>query len=458
MPQQNYHATHETISDGRHGDDVVSKGLYQRVLSATIIGNVVEWYDNGLYGVVAIIIAAQYFPNHNPSISLVAAYSGYLLAYIVRPFAGTILGRFADTWGRRNTLALTILLMSIGTAGIALIPTYHQIGFWAPALLLSTRLIQGIGAAGEYTTASTFLLEYGNKKHQNRLAGYTAAGVNVGLLIATVLAAALSGFMPSAAFASWGWRLLFLLAVPMAMVGYYIRKNLDDVPEFKEIQREVEEQSLVRSPFKDAIKGYWKEMLMLCGVTAANRGVAFALSVYFIAALVNSGFASSSAWLVTSLAFVVVIIALIVSGFASDRFGGANVLKFGYAYLVILMVPMFLLIDTGQVLPALAGACLFAIGAGIISPPVTAIFVMSFPTEVRATASGFIYNVATVGIGSTLPLIAAWLFGLTGSNVVVAIYLAVLCLISLLFTLKFTRHLGGVSFQHGSKARKGLVN
>lgn len=218
-----------------------SNGELRKVAIASFIGNFIEWFDYASYGYLAAIITLVFFPAASPISGLLATFGVFALPFIVRPLGGVIWGHYGDKIGRKKALSLSIIIMSLATFLIAFLPTFEQVGLWAPALLLLVRLVQGFSASGEYAGASAFLAEYApdNKRgfYTSIVPASTAAGLLLGSLFVTVMHAVLTAEQMQ----SFGWRLPFLLAAPLGLIGRYIRIKLEDSPKFKAM-----EQSMLR--------------------------------------------------------------------------------------------------------------------------------------------------------------------------------------------------------------------
>lgn len=405
---------------------------WKKVLWSAMLGNAVEWYDNALYGILAVTIAATFFPQEDAVAAMIATYLGLILSYAVRPIGGALIGRFGDIKGRRWVLTFTILLMSVGTLGIGLIPGYAAIGIGAPLLLAACRLIQGFGASAEYTTAANFLLEHAPKGRRNYLSGWSVGSTSIGPLLAATAAFVLLKVMPEDDFASWGWRLLFLAAAPLSLVTIYIRRRTEESPEFLAVLRDAEREQVKQRPFTDAVRGYWRDMLKAIGLGAGQRIGSFMIQSYFVAALIQNGFAAGDALLAAILTYIVGAPAAIWGGYMADRFGGRKLLIIGYAIFAVITVPTFIGIGSHSLVFAFIAVVVFTVMNNIVGGPLTTAYVMSFPPNVRNAAAGFNYNIGTTVIGGTAPLIAAWLFGVTGSEVSFGVYMAIACVVSIL--------------------------
>ncbi|MGO4299373.1 MFS transporter [Leifsonia sp. RAF41] len=406
----------------------------RRVFVSTLLGNVVEYYDFTLYGTLAAIIAKQFFPAEDGFIALTAVYVGIVLSYAIRPLGGLILGPLGDIKGRKFLLVLTIALMSIGTAGIGVLPTYAAIGIAAPVLLLLLRLIQGVGASVEYTTAANFLLEHERGRRRNFVAGIFNATGSVGAFLATALAY-LFALLPGDSFESWAWRIPFLLAIPIAFIGVYMRRRLEETPDFKRVAAAAEREHVAQKPLRDSVRLYWREILQTLGLSLGQRIGSYIIQAYFVTALITAGFPASEALLASMLTYVLGPITSIWGGVLADRFGARLPLLLGYGLFVALTVPTFYLLGTKSIFLATAAVIVFTLINNLVAAPLSAAYVLSFPPEVRATASALTFNIGTSVFGATAGLIAIWLFAVTGSNVSFGWYVTAGCVISILVTI-----------------------
>lgn len=407
----------------------------RRVFASTMLGNVVEYYDFTLYGTLAAIIATQFFPDTNSTVGLLAVYLGIVLSYFIRPLGGLLLGPVGDIKGRKFVLILTIALMSLGTAGIGVLPTYAAIGLAAPALLLLSRLVQGIGASVEYTTAANFLFEHEGGRRRNYIAGLINSTCSVGSFLAAGIAYVLSVALPGDAFAHWGWRIPFLLAVPIAIIGVYMRQHLTETPEFKHVLEVAEQSRVKQTPLRTACRLYWRDMLRAIGLGAGQRIGSYIIQAYFVTALITAGFPASQALLASMLTYVVGPITSIWGGVLADRYGARLPLITGYGLFVLLTVPTFMLIDNKSIAIATAAVVGFTLINNLVAAPLSTAYVLSFPPEVRATAAALNFNIGTSLLGSTAGLVAVWLYSITGSNVSFGWYVTTACAVSILVAI-----------------------
>lgn len=424
------------MSETAHGaHEAVTPAIRRRIFTSTMLGNVVEYYDFTLYGTLAAIISTQFFPAGDATAALLAVYVGVVLSYAIRPIGGLILGPLGDIKGRKFVLILTIALMSIGTAGIGFLPTYAAIGLAAPILLMISRLLQGVGASVEYTTAANFLFEHEKGRRPNFIAGVLNSTASVGSFLAAGVAYVLSVAMPADAFTSWGWRIPFLLSIPIAFIGIYMRNHLSETPEFQEVVHSAEVRKVKQTPLRTALRYYWADMLKAIGLGAGQRIGSYTIQAYFVTALITAGFPASQALLASMLTYAVGPITSIWGGYLADKFGARMVLLTGYGLFVALTVPAFFAIGEKSILLAITAVIVFTLINNLLAAPLSVAYVLSFPAEVRATASALNFNIGTSLIGATAGLVAVWLFSVTGSNVSFGWYMTAACLVSIAVTI-----------------------
>jgi len=424
-----------TVSDSQPPPATLTPHARRRVFASTMLGNIVEYYDFTLYGTLAAVLSKIFFPTEDATVALLSTYVGVSLSYFVRPLGGLVLGPLADRRGRRFVLVLTILLMSLGTAGIGLLPTYAAIGAAAPVLLLFCRVLQGFGASVEFTTAAQFMLEHERGNRRNYLTGLINATCSVGSLLAAAVAFTITTVMPDDAFTSWGWRIPFLLAVPIAFVGLYIRRKLDETPEFRQVLELAKEDRIEQTPLRDAVRYYWRDMLRAIGLGAGQRIGSYTIQAYFVTALISAGFPTSLALLASMLSYAVGPIPSIWGGVLADKHGARVPLLVGYGLFVLLTVPTFMAIGSKSIVLATAAIVVFTVLNNLVSAPLNTAYVLSFPPEVRSSAAALNFNIGTSLIGSTAGLVAVWLHGSTGTDVAFGWYMTAACVVSILVTI-----------------------
>lgn len=413
----------------------VSPKTLRRAILASAVGNFVEWYDNGLYAMFAVVIAANFFSSSSPTTALIATFSGYALSYAVRPLGAIVLGRLVDIRGRRWVLAFTILSMSAGTALIGILPTEAEIGVLAPILLFALRGLQGFSAGGEWTTAMSYLLEHAGPEKRNRLSSFNLVGNKAGLLVSVLLGAGLSGFLSQDDFYSWGWRLPFLLAIPFGAVGFYIRSSVTESPEFAVALATQKAGAVRKRPVTTALRTQWRGMLIVVGLFAGDRVASFTLTAFAVTALISSGVGETRAFLATAIVFALYIPLVVLSGKVADAWGSRKTLLRGYGLLFVTSLPAMWLLSQGSLLASVAGLIIVLVSVIALAPSTSRVAVTMFPVSVRGTASAISYNIVTLLFGATTPIIGSAILGSSDSLVNFGYYTMAVAAVSFIVIL-----------------------
>lgn len=425
----------DTTIDPDHirAPDEVQAGVVRKVLGASFLGNFVEWFDYASYGYLATAIAVAFFPNQDPKTALMATFAVFAISFIVRPVGGIVWGLIGDRLGRRTALSWSILIMSGATTLIALLPGYHSIGVWAPILLLLLRIIQGFSASGEYAGAAAFISEYSPPGKRGFYTSFVPASTASGLLAGSLMSAALYWFLSDAQMHDWGWRIPFLLALPLGCVGLYIRLKLEDTPKFRELEAE---QQVERTPIRDLFTHYRREVLIAFGVTCLNA-VGFYLILSYMPTYLSEelGMEHAVSTLATSVSLITYILLIFAMGRLSDRFGRKTALIAASVLFILLTVPLFAMLEGKSlmvvILIQIAFGALLTINDGTLATFLTELF----PTKVRFTGFAFSFNSANALFGGTAPFMATWLIGLSGSKLAPAWYLVVAAAVALIAML-----------------------
>jgi MHS family proline/betaine transporter-like MFS transporter len=386
-----------------------------RPLFAAVSGNFAEWYEFGVYGVVATVIAGQFFSKSDPQVALLQTYAIFALSFIARPVGSLVLGRLGDIWGRRNILMITVAITSFATGVIGLLPTYASIGVAAPAALLVCRLLQGLAAGGEYGSAVTYVYEHRSTRRGTHVS-YMVAGTFLGVLVGTLLSGIVSSLMSKEDFAVWGWRLLFLLSFVFGAISLYARRRIADTPEFEALERERRTSHIKPTPLTDAFIKHWRRMLLLFLITATYAIATYNLSTLYVSYLISVvHYSRTEAYTFGSIGQIWLVVFVILLGPVVDRFGPRRMLTVGFIWVCALAVPTFYLANLGPA-GAVAAGLIMATGKGLLAVAVAFSMSYLFPPDTRVTAGSISYNAAQVTFGGTAPLVALWLIGLTGNN------------------------------------------
>jgi MHS family proline/betaine transporter-like MFS transporter len=393
----------------------VEETTLRRAIVGASIGNTVEWFDFATYNFLAVTLAVVFFPPGNPTAALLSTFAVFAAAFFVRPLGGLFFGPLGDKLGRQRVLATVIILMALSTFVIGLLPSYATIGIWAPLLLVVARCLQGFSAGGEFGGASTFLAEYSPDERRGFLVSWLEFSTLIGFVLGSTLVLFLTTVLPDEAMTSWGWRIPFLLAGPLGIVGLYIRLRLEDTPEFRALE---ETGEVSQSPFRETLVENWKQILQVGGlVIIQNIGFYVVLSymtTYFQDPL---GFSATAASLSTTITLLVGMVLIPPLGALSDRIGRKPLLLASCIGYAVLTYPLFLLLNTGSLFAAiLAQVALGALLAVFISTSIAALTEL-FPTRVRYGGFSIGYNFSVAIFGGSSPYLAQYLVSTTGNPI-----------------------------------------
>ncbi|GGJ99753.1 MFS transporter [Pseudomonas matsuisoli] len=423
-------------------DQHVDLVTLRKVIAASAIGNFVEWFDFAVYGFLAVTIASLFFPPGNASLALLQTFAVFAVSFALRPLGGIFFGVLGDKLGRKRVLSITVLLMAGATTLIGLLPTYQTIGLIAPLLLALARCLQGFSAGGEYAGACAFVMEHAPTDRKARYGSFVPVSTFTAFAAAAGLVFGLGTFLSEAQMQVWGWRLPFLIAAPLGLVGLYMRLRLDESPAFQAIAQQSEK---AHSPLKETLRDHAKPIICLSAFISATALSFYMFTTYLATYMQVVGGASRPTALLASLmALVFAALLCPLVGLYSDWVGRRRTILSACGSLIVAVYPAFMLAATGEFLNAAIGAMLLAVGAVACGVVTAALLSEQFPTRVRYTASAFTYNVAYTIFGGTAPLVATWLIDVTGNRMSPAFYLIVIALLAMI---------GGMSLPETAKRR-----
>jgi metabolite-proton symporter len=395
---------------------VSSGASIRQVAIASFIGTTIEWYDFFLYGTAsALIFGRLFFPNYDPLTGTLASFGTYAVGFVARPIGGLVCGHFGDRIGRKSMLIFTLLLMGVATALIGCLPTYNQIGIWAPALLIVLRVAQGFAVGGEWGGAVLMAVEHSPKGRRGFYGSWPQVGVPVGLLLSTGVFGLISK-LPEEILFSWGWRVAFLLSILLVGVGLYIRLAVPEPPAFAEVKQA---GAASRMPILDAVRHHPRNVLLAMGARLVENGAFYLYTVFILtyATLPRIGFSRSSVLNAIALAATGEIFAIPIFGWLSDRFGRRPVYLFGAIFTGLFAFPFFWLVEASQTaLMTLAVVCALVVGHAAMYGPQASFFSELFGTRVRYSGASLGYQLASVIAGGLSPLIATGLLQRTGGS------------------------------------------
>src|ERR1700709_619600 len=397
-----------------------------RVILAASIGSALEWYDFFLYGTAAALVFGNFFfPKSDPVIGTLLAFLTFGVGFVVRPLGGILFGIMSDRFGRKPVLVVTLLMIGVGTTAIGLLPTYAQVGYWAPAMLVALRVVQGLGAGAEYGGAVIFLVENAPPKHRGFWGSFAPLGVSIGNLLAAG-AFALVTLLPREDLMSWGWRLPFLASFLLIMVGIYVRLKVAETPVFTEAV--VARGKIERNPAMEALKRHPRNFFVVLGARLAENGLGYLFPVFGLNYVINTlGVPKAEALSALMLAFVIELFTIIGFASLSDRVGRRPVYIFGALCGIAWAFPFFLLVGTKEwiwIAVAFIGAR--AVVTAAMFGPQAAYFAELFPPQRRFAGFAFARELGALLAGGPAPFVAAALVAWSGSWWPVACYAAFL--------------------------------
>jgi MHS family proline/betaine transporter-like MFS transporter len=399
------------------------------------IGNFMEWFDFAVYGFFATTIGDLFFPNENPAVSLLSSLAVFGVAFFMRPVGGFVLGSLADRKGRRWTLALTVTIMGTATTLLGVLPTYQQVGLLAPALLVVLRCLQGFSAGGEWTGSSAFLLEQ-VPAHRRGLFGSVISSTAALATIAGSLAAlVLNGLLSDAAFNSWGWRLPFLAAAPLGLIGLYIRLKMDETPVFNELKAH---DAVVDKPLRTGSRENVRA-IALTFFFASVQGLGFYyLATYVVNHLSETvGLDRTDALRLSAIGLVLYALLCPLAGRVSDRYGRRPLNVLGSAGLAVVAFPAFVLMGGGGSFEVVLGIFIFAVFQSMVSVTTVVMLSEMFPAQTRGSGSAIGFNLGLALIGGPGPFVAAAIAGASTNVAMPAIYMVGVATIGFLVVLRW---------------------
>ncbi|MFE7441964.1 glycine betaine/L-proline transporter ProP [Streptomyces chartreusis] len=411
---------------------VTDEAAVKRAVKAAALGNAMEWFDFGIYSYLAVTIGHVFFPSGNDTVQLLSSFATFAVSFLVRPIGGMVFGPMGDKIGRKKVLALTMIMMAIGTCAIGLIPSYAAIGFWAPVLLILFRLVQGFSTGGEYGGASTFIAEYAPDKRRGFYGSFLELGTLAGYVGAAGLVTLMTSLLGSGGMESWGWRVPFLVAGPLGLVGLYLRLRLDETPAFRKLEDEsLHRASDAASAVETTAKGdlakifrdYWPTLILcICLVGAYNIADYMLLSYMPTYLSDEMGYSETHGLLVLIATMAVLMLIINQVGRLCDRLGRKPLLMAGMIGFLVLSLPAFLLVRQGSLVAVSAAMLMLGLSMVCLLGTMSATLPALFPTQVRYGSLSVGYNLSASLFGGTTPLVITALISVTESELMPAYY------------------------------------
>jgi len=400
-----------------------------KIAGASFIGTAVEWYDFFVYGnAAALIFGTKFFPSLSPLAGSLAAFSTFTVGFLARPLGGVLMGHFGDQIGRKSMMVASLMIMGVATFLIGLLPTYAQIGVWAPILLVALRFIQGLGVGGEWGGAVLIAVEHAPSHRRGFYGSFPQMGVPAGIILSNLVFLSLSKFLTREQFDSWGWRVPFLLSSALVAVGLYVRFQLEDSPMFKEV---TQSRDFARIPIAELLHRHWRKVLLASLAFIASTTVGYIVLVYVLSyGTTTLGMSRNSVILMVLLASVLQLVMIPALSALSDRLGRRRVFMTGAIASAAWAVPFFLLLDTRDPWLMLVSLSVAVTFVSAMYGPQGAIAAELFPTLVRYSGASVACQISSILGGGLAPTVAVALFAATGNSLSIAIYVAGVCVVS----------------------------
>ncbi|UNM97501.1 MFS transporter [Ignatzschineria rhizosphaerae] len=417
-----------------HATNLEAQGKYEqhpqtwKAVISSSIGNALEWYDVLIYGTMAVIIAKLFFPVENQTLSLLITFATFGVSFFMRPLGAIVIGIYSDKVGRKAALTLSIFLMMIGTLLIAIMPTYSQIGIWASVGIVLARLIQGFSAGGEFGSSTTFLVEHAPHR-RGFFSSWQVASQGLSIALAAIAGASIYAFLTEEQLYSWGWRLPFIFGLLIGPIGYYIRRTLDESPEFAEVLPS-------KHPFRDLMMHH--KMALVIGTGCV---VMATVSVYLVVymptyAVRQLGMSSTTSFVATILSGGIMLLLSPIIGHYSDKYGRIPFMFVSSVLFVLCTYPLFAWLSIGP------GFLKLLVIQGFVGLLMTVYFASMpaliseiFPVQVRGTGMSLSYNIAVMIFGGFAGVTITWLIDVTGNNLAVTFYVIAGAFVSVISTV-----------------------
>jgi MFS transporter, MHS family, proline/betaine transporter len=414
------------------GVTVTDTATMKRAVGAAAVGNITEWFDFGVYAYLATTIEENFFPPDNPTLAQIGVFAGFAVSFLVRPLGGLFFGPLGDKIGRTKVLSITVIMMAVGTFLLGFIPPYESIGIWAPILLVLCRVVQGFSTGGEYAGAMTFIAEYSPDRRRGFFGSFLECGTFIGYALGATVATVIPLVSTEEFASTWAWRIPFFIALPLGIVGVYLRVKLEETPAFQTLLSESEEREgqQASAGLKELFGRYWPAMLAAGGLVVAWNVPNYMLTSYMPTYLEDNvtlvgGTAidgTTSQWLQIIILWAAVF-AIPFLGRLSDRVGRKPMLWVGAIGTIVLAGPMMVLLSSGSVALVALGLAVMALLLILFSSTCPSTLPALFPTEIRYGGLAISFNIFVSAFAGTTSLIMTALVPTTGWGGWPAIYL-----------------------------------
>lgn len=418
----------------KHKINTVDINQAKKSVFATGIGNAMEWFDFALYSYLAVIISKNFFSQvENDEIKLIFTFATFAIAFLLRPVGGIVFGKIGDKYGRKVVLTSTIILMAISTFIIGILPTYDQIGIWAPIILLIARIMQGFSVGGEYAGAMVYIAESSPDNKRIRLGSGLELGTLSGYIFASVLITIMFWLIPSESMQSWGWRIPFFVSIPIGLFGLYLRSHLEESPIFENDLANHQEDE---PGFLQIIKEHKRDIL-LCVVFVAFFNITNYMLLGYMPSYLDEivGIKDTISTPITAVVLIIMLPFAIMFGRLGDKSGNKKIISVGLILGIVFSIISFQFLNGGNLGFLFIGLLMIGIVLSVYEGTMPGTLPTLFFTNVRYRTLSWTFNIAVSIFGGTTPLVASWLVHVTNNNLAPAFYLLAVSIIGLLVVL-----------------------
>ena len=417
---------------------IIDDGKLKKAITAASLGNAMEWFDFGVYGFLAYVLGQVFFPSASPGIQMIAALATFSVPFLVRPLGGVFFGIMGDKFGRQKVLSVTIIIMAVSTFCIGLIPSYESIGIWAPVLLLLAKLAQGFSVGGEYSGAAIFVAEYSPDRKRGFMGSWLDFGSIAGFVCGAGVVVLISSILGEETFREWGWRIPFFLALPLGVIGLYLRHALEETPAFQQHVEDMKNanpetgEDKPRVSLRSIASQYGKGLMICVGLVIATNVTYYMLLTYMPSYLShNLNYSADHGVLIIIAIMIGMLFVQPLIGMMSDRIGRKPFVLAGSIGLFVLAIPAFMLINSGVIGLIFLGLLILAVLLNCFTGVMASILPAIFPTKIRSSALAISFNISVLIAGAT-PTAAAWLVEATNNLYMPAYYLMVIAVIGMI--------------------------
>ncbi len=406
---------------------------------AASIGNALEFYDLVIYAYFAVVLSRLFFPTADETVSLMLAFANFGISFVMRPFGAIVLGSYADRFGRKKSLTLSISIIIVGTAMLVFAPTYAQIGIASPLLVLVARLLQGFSTGGEFGASTAFMVEYATAGRRGYYASWQASTQGLATVLAAGIAGILSYTLTPDQLSEWGWRVAFSVGLLIGPLGLYIRSQVEETPEF----REAAAVKLEKSPLRVVLRRDGMFLLLGIGLVAGNTAFNYVHKTYMPTyAVTQLHFPVTSSYVGAFVAGFASMVMGPMFGALSDRYGRLRVLSIALPSVCLTTYPLFLALNTWPTLTTLiAVQALVGLQIAACLGPISALLGEIFPTSTRGIGLALSYNISVTLFGGFAPLIATSMIAATADKMAPSFYVMATSIISIFAVLALSHRM-----------------